>query len=175
MYYAAHVWASIQAYRHNHSNVSLQERCEWINSITQQLWPNIGHYTRKIINEQVEPLVKTTLDSYGLGGFKFEKFVLGRIPPRITGVKVYDKNVTSRDEIIMDLDLVFASDCDIKFRLKKITAQIGDFSLRGILRVVFKPLITDMPLIGGIQVYFLTSPEIDFDLGGVANALDAPG
>ena len=75
----------------------------------------------------------------------------------------------------MDLDLVFASDCDIKFSLKKISAKIGDFSLRGLLRVVFKPLIKDVPLIGGVQVYFLTQPEIDFDLGGVANALDAPG
>ena len=101
-------------------------------------------------------------------------FFSGRIPPRVTGIKVYDKNV-ARDEIIMDLDLVFASDCDIKFSLKKISAKIGDFSLRGLLRVVFKPLITDVPLIGGVQVYFLTPPEIDFDLGGVANALDAPG
>ena len=41
--------------------------------------------------------------------------------------------------------------------------------------MVFKPLITDIPLIGGIQVYFLTAPDIDFDLGGVANALDVPG
>ena len=107
-------------------------------------------------------------------GFKFEKVVLGRVPPRITGVKVYEKNI-ARDEIIMDLDLVFASDCDIKFSLKKITAKINDFSLRGVVRVVLKPLITEIPLIGGIQVYFLTPPEIDFDLGGVANALDAPG
>ena len=75
----------------------------------------------------------------------------------------------------MDMDLVFASDCDIKFSLKGLTAKIGDFSLKGLVRVVFKPLITDVPLIGGIQVYFLTSPDIDFDLGGIANALDAPG
>ena len=113
-----------------------------------------------------EPAVKSALDGYGLGGFKFEKVVLGRIPPRVTGIKVYEKN-TARDEIIMDLDLIFASDCDIKFSLKKISAKIGDFSLRGLLRVVLKPLITDVPLIGGVQVYFLTSPEIDFDLGGV--------
>merc|ERR1719464_1355022 len=151
-----------------------KERAEWINSIIKQLWPNVGHYTRKIINDTVEPEVKKALNSYGLTGFKFEKVVLGRIPPRVTGIKVYDKNV-ARDEIIMDLDLVFASDCDIKFSLKKISAKIGDFSLRGLLRVVFKPLITDVPLIGGVQVYFLTPPEIDFDLGGVANALDAPG
>lgn len=139
-----------------------------------QVWPNVGHYTRKIISESVEPAVKTALESYSLGGFKFEKVVLGRVPPRITGIKVYEKNI-GRDEIIMDLDLVFASDCDIKFSVKKIMAKISDFSMRGLLRVVFKPLISDIPLIGGVQVYFLTPPEIDFDLGGVANALDAPG
>ena len=50
------------------------------------------------------------------------------------------------------MDLVFASDCDIKFSVGKIKAKIMDFSLRGLLRVVFKPIINDMPLIGGVQV-----------------------
>jgi len=134
----------------------------------------VGQYTHKIVTESVQPAISAALKSYKIDGFKFEKVVLGRVPPRISGIKVYEKNV-SRDEIIMDLDLVFASDCDIKFSLKKITAKIGDFSLRGLVRVVFKPLISEVPLIGGIQVYFLTPPDIDFDLGGVANALDAPG
>ena len=56
-----------------------------------------------------------------------------------------------------------------------IKAKISDFSLRGLLRVVLKPLVSEIPLVGGVQVYFLTSPEVDFDLGGIANALDAPG
>ena len=151
-----------------------KERAEWINSIIQQLWPNVGHYTRKLISESIEPAVKSALEGYGLNGFKFERVVLGQIPPRITGIKVYDKNV-SRNEIIMDMDLVFASDCDIKFSIGKIKAKIMDFSLRGLLRVVFKPIVNEIPLIGGVQAYFLTSPDIDFDLGGIANAFDAPG
>ena len=140
----------------------------------QQLWPNVGHYTRDLIDNTVEPIVKEALAGYGFGGFSFDKVVLGRVPPRITGIKVYEKN-TDRKEIIMDLDLVFASDCDIKFSVSTITAKISDFSLRGLVRVVFKPLIKTIPLIGGVQVFFLTPPEIDFDLGGVANVLDAPG
>lgn len=32
------------------------------------------------------------------------------------GVKVYDKNV-SRNEILMDVDLFYAGDCDISFTL----------------------------------------------------------
>ena len=146
-----------------------------MNSITKQLWPNVGHYTRKIIVESVEPAVKSALEGYGLSGFRFERVVLGQIPPRITGIKVYDKNV-SRREIIMDADVVFASDCDIKFALgPKIKAKIMDFSLRGLVRIVFKPIVNEIPLIGGVQVYFLTPPDIDFDLGGVANAFDVPG
>ena len=28
-----------------------QERAEWVNSIIQQLWTNIGHFTKKIIHQ----------------------------------------------------------------------------------------------------------------------------
>ena len=62
----------------------LQERAEWINSIIQQLWPNVGHYTRKIINDTVEPEVKKALNAYNLTGFKFEKVVLGKKKNRKT-------------------------------------------------------------------------------------------
>ena len=30
-------------------------------------------------------------------------------------------------------------------------------------------------MLGGVQVYFLRDPEIDYSLGGVAGALDVPG
>lgn len=38
-----------------------------------------------------------------------------------------------------------------------------------------KPLITSVPLIGGLQVFFLNNPDIDFDLVGIADVLDMPG
>ncbi|CAB4056391.1 unnamed protein product [Lepeophtheirus salmonis] len=111
-----------------------RDRAEWLNSIIKQLWPNVGHYTRKLLSESIEPAVATALEAYKLNGFKFDH------------------------EIIMDMDIVLASDCEICFSVKKFKARISDFSLRGVIRVVFKPLIADIPLIGGI-----------------ANALDAPG
>ncbi len=39
----------------------------------------------------------------------------------------------------------------------------------------FRPLIGDVPLVGGLQVYFLNQPELDFDLGGAGNLLEIPG
>jgi len=38
-----------------------------------------------------------------------------------------------------------------------------------------KPLLTQMPLVGGLQVFFLNNPEIDFNLVGIADVLDFPG
>ena len=43
------------------------------------------------------------------------------------------------------------------------------------LRVILKPLIPQIPLFGGIQVFFLNSPTIDFNLIGVADVFDMPG
>lgn len=41
--------------------------------------------------------------------------------------------------------------------------------------LVMKPLISTMPLIGGVQYFFLNPPSLDFNLIGVADVLDMPG
>lgn len=150
------------------------ERCEWINRILQQIWPNANYYAKDLVKDVIEPKVAEALSEYKLNGFKFDRIMLGTIPPRIGGVKVYDKN-TSRNEIIMDMDLFYASDCDINFQLAGMKAGIKDFQIHGMIRVIMKPLISKIPLVGGLQIFFLNNPEIDFNLVGVADLLDMPG
>lgn len=127
-----------------------------------------------MVKEVIEPKVAEALKEYKLNGFKFDRILLGTIPPRIGGVKVYDKN-TSRNEIILDADLFYASDCDINFQLAGMRAGIKDFQIHGMIRVIMKPLISKIPLVGGLQVFFLNNPDIDFNLVGVADLLDMPG
>lgn len=43
------------------------------------------------------------------------------------------------------------------------------------MRVVLKPLISVMPIVGGVQAFFLNNPAIDFNLVGAADILDFPG
>lgn len=121
----------------------------------------------------VEPKIEKALANYKKG-FKFDRIVLGRIPPCVGGAKVYDKNV-SRNEIILDVNLIYASDCDISFLLAGMKAGIKNFQIRGMLRIIMKPLIPKMPLVGGLQIFFLSDPDIDFNLVGVADVLDLPG
>lgn len=150
------------------------ERCEWLNKILKQVWPNANHFARNMIKETIEPNVQKALEGYKLNGFKFERMILGTIPPRIGGIKVYDKNV-ARNEIIMDLDLFYAGDCDINFSLGGFRGGIKDFQIHGTVRVVMKPLIPNPPLVGGLQIFFLNNPNIDFNLVGVIDLLDMPG
>ncbi|KAL1497143.1 hypothetical protein ABEB36_008149 [Hypothenemus hampei] len=150
------------------------ERAEWLNRIIKQLWPTVNIYVKQIVRDTIQPILKTSLEKYKLSGFKFERIVLGTVPFRIGGVKVYDKNI-DRNEIVMDLDIFYAGDCDITFYLSGIKGGIRDFQLHGMLRVVMKPLITSVPLVGGLQVFFLNNPDIDFDLVGIADVLDMPG
>ncbi|CAK1599925.1 unnamed protein product [Parnassius mnemosyne] len=150
------------------------ERAEWLNRILLQVWPNVNHYAKTILKESIEPAVAESLANYKLNGFKFERVILGTIAPRVGGVKVYDKNL-SRDEIIMDVDLFYAGDCDISFVLQRIRGGIKDLQIHGMARIVMKPLITKLPLVGGLQVFFLNNPSIDFNLVGAADVLDMPG
>ena len=41
-----------------------------------------------------------------------------QVPPRITGIKMHDQNI-SRKEMIMDMDIVFASNLVVEFKVKK--------------------------------------------------------
>ena len=96
-----------------------KERAEWLNNIMKQLWPYVNEYVRNMLFTTVEPAVESALKGFKLSPFKFERdrVFLGQVPPRITGMKVYDTNV-SRKEIIMDVDIVFASDLEVVFKIK---------------------------------------------------------
>lgn len=73
------------------------------------------------------------------------------------------------------MNFSYAGDCDINFSLSGVKGGIKDFQLHGMVRVVMKPLITVMPIVGGLQVFFLNNPTIEFNLVGVADVLDMPG
>ncbi|KAL7303855.1 hypothetical protein TKK_0003977 [Trichogramma kaykai] len=156
------------------------DRAEWLNGILYKAWPSINHFGRDLCKTIIQDAIAERLLDYqkkipGLGkDFRFDRIVLGRIPPKINGVKVYDKH-TSRNEIVLDMDVMYAGDCDITFTMGTFKAGIKDFQLRGMLRVTLKPLIPIMPIVGGVQAFFLNVPVVDFNLVGVADVLDLPG
>ncbi|KAG5322758.1 ESYT2 protein, partial [Pseudoatta argentina] len=150
------------------------DRAEWLNRILYKVWPSMNQFVRQLCKQSIEPSIVEKLTEYKIKGFQFDRLVLGRIPPKIYGIKVYDKN-TSRNEIILDADIMYAGDCDITFFVGNIKGGIKDFQIHGLVRVVMKPMLPMMPLIGGVQIFYLNVPTINFNLVGVADILDLPG
>ncbi|XP_076667035.1 extended synaptotagmin-like protein 2 isoform X2 [Andrena cerasifolii] len=150
------------------------DRAEWLNKVLYKVWPSINHFARELCKQSIEPAIAEKLAEYKVKGFQFERLVLGRIPLKIYGIKAYDRN-TSRNEVIIDADVMYAGDCDITFSVGNIKSGIKDFQIRGMMRIVLKPLLPAMPLVGGIQAFFLNPPAINFNLVGVADVLDLPG
>lgn len=147
------------------------ERAEWLNKMVQQMWPYIGAHVCKTIRG-MEGMIEENIPSV-LRPFKFEEITLGEIPPRVGGLKVYIDNV-KRDEIVMDVEISYSGDCDINVSLKSLHAGIKDVLLHGVARVIMRPLINKIPLIGGVEVCFLRPPDLHFDLTNIANILDVP-
>jgi len=38
-----------------------------------------------------------------------------------------------------------------------------------------KPMLSVMPIIGGVQIFYLNNPTINYNLVGMADVLDLPG
>ncbi|XP_066138677.1 extended synaptotagmin-2-B-like isoform X2 [Euwallacea fornicatus] len=139
-----------------------REKAQWLNEIISQLWPNVNNYIVKYCRTKVQTNIRKKFDS-----FRFEDIDFGNRPPRIDGVKVYNKAV-AKDSIIIDFEIFYDGDCDINFSMSG--AQIGrikDFQMGVNVRTVLKPLLFKMPIIGGIQLFFLNIPDIHFDLEGI--------
>lgn len=55
------------------------ERCEWLNRVLKQVWPNANHYAKALLKDSIEPNVQKALSGFKLNNFKFDRMVLGTI------------------------------------------------------------------------------------------------
>uniref|UniRef100_A0A665X5A5 Extended synaptotagmin-like protein 2b n=1 Tax=Echeneis naucrates TaxID=173247 RepID=A0A665X5A5_ECHNA len=150
------------------------ERVEWLNKTVKQMWPYICQFVEKLFHETIEPAVKES--NTHLSTFSFSKIDMGDKPLRINGVKVYSENVDKR-QIIMDLQISFVGNTEIDVDIKRYYCKAGikSIQIHGVLRVVMEPLLSDMPLVGALSLFFLKKPLLDINWTGLTNLLDIPG
>ncbi|KAL9961907.1 hypothetical protein ACROYT_G030943 [Oculina patagonica] len=152
------------------------ENTTWLNNIINKMWPFIEGMTRNIIKESVEPEIQKKLPA-ALKTLYFDKIELGQKPPFIGNIKSYARGsgVARASEIIMDVDLTYNGDAQVKLTVKNVKLGISDFQIHGPLRIILKPLLSDQSIVGGITLFFLKRPKIAFNLTNLLNVLDFPG
>lgn len=152
-----------------------KEQAEWVNRIIDQMWPYVGEMVYKILKESVEPEMQKNMPK-ALNTLYFETIDLGNKPPYVANVTSYaSKSEHKKSEFIFDMDLCYNGDATIKLAVKKFKLGLSNIELRGILRVIFKPLVAEYNPVGGVTVFFLNRPKLKFDLTNLLNVLDLPG
>lgn len=156
--------------------LSESENAMWLNNIINRMWPFIEGMARMKIKENVEPEIQKKLPA-ALKTLYFDKIELGQKPPFIGNIKSYSRGsgAARASEFIMDVDVTYNGDAQLKLTLKNVKLGISDFQIHGPLRIILKPLMSDQSIVGGITLFFLKRPKIAFNLTNLLNVLDFPG
>ncbi|KAL9271534.1 Calcium-dependent lipid-binding protein-like protein, partial [Drosera capensis] len=154
------------------------EQVKWLNKQLSKLWPFIADAGEMVIKESVEPL----LEQYrpvGITSLKFSKLSLGRVAPKIEGIRVQSHK---EGQITMDIDFRWGGDPSIILAVEaamvaSIPIQLKDLQVFTIVRVIFQ-LAEEIPCISAVVVALLSEPKprIDYTLKAVGGSLTAlPG
>eukprot|EP00928_Gymnodinium_smaydae_P020542 TRINITY_DN1793_c0_g1_i1.p1 TRINITY_DN1793_c0_g1~~TRINITY_DN1793_c0_g1_i1.p1 ORF type:complete len:723 (-),score=177.51 TRINITY_DN1793_c0_g1_i1:485-2536(-) len=146
------------------------ESLGWLNALVGRLWPKIDEAAQKIMHEQVAPKVNEALPAFLQGQFAFDKFTLGRVPLKLGPIESLEKPWGIQLTVGINLD----SSCDIEVSLG---AKVGIEALKisGKLVIQLGPIIGEMPVVGGVVVYFLDPPKVDLKFTDLGKIVDMPG
>jgi len=150
------------------------ETVDWMNAILAKMWPRVDGAVQKIVHEQVTPMIneKIAKISRFAGKVEFEQFTIGEKSPVLGPIRVFELE----DGLKVHLHIDYVSDVDISIKWGPVM-RVGIEKLRFQGEVVIKlgPLIDEVPVIGGLNVYFYNCPQIGMDFTGAANVADCPG
>ena len=107
-------------------------RSEWTNTVIKHLWPHFENHVKQILRSiETDTELKKRLEGYHIKAVHFPHVSLGKIPPRLSGVKVHSSTFSSiqRDEIILDLSMQYAGDLKIEMEVVRYILRIYSLSM----------------------------------------------
>ncbi len=85
------------------------ERVQWLNAVLQKLWPRISVSTKKVIMENLQPVLDSSRPAF-LTSLHISKFDLGTLAPRIAGIR----NIQTEESIVrLDIELVWSGNPEV--------------------------------------------------------------
>jgi len=143
----------------------------WLDWIIKQVWPNVERMIQNIVKDKIEPEIDKELDKYGVAGraikgIHFTSVKLGSQMPILGPARAYRKSRQDFFGIQVDCDVRL--DCTPQVEMEVAGFKLGMKRLRfvGTVSMILKPLIDTAPIIGGVQMFLLNRPWVDFELGG---------
>mmetsp|Transcript_22808 Transcript_22808/g.44305 ORF Transcript_22808/g.44305 Transcript_22808/m.44305 type:complete len:630 (+) Transcript_22808:93-1982(+) len=155
------------------------ESMDWFNFLIEHLWPHIAKYAENIIRgyestvQKYMPLASSSVhfSSCSLGKKSLQ---FGPVVPRVVDAVFNDQRITDGG-VELDVHISYNSDVDIVLSTPIAKVGIADLSINGTMSIVFRPLISKSPFIGGMEILFNNPPEVEIDFKGIGNIADMPG
>eukprot|EP00927_Polykrikos_kofoidii_P064087 TRINITY_DN5911_c0_g1_i1.p1 TRINITY_DN5911_c0_g1~~TRINITY_DN5911_c0_g1_i1.p1 ORF type:complete len:637 (-),score=116.58 TRINITY_DN5911_c0_g1_i1:133-2043(-) len=143
---------------------------DWLNVLVRRLWPHIDKAVQRLIADVVEPKIRESAPVI-LNSLKFSEFSLGTKAAELGPIRVFEDG----DNFLLGIRVAFASDSVIEISANRMQLGVKSLHISGELMVSLQQLVDKLPIIGGIVVYFLNPPKVDYDLTGIADTLTQNG
>jgi len=148
------------------------DRVLFVNSIIRTLWPYYNAAIGKIAVDATVPIFRDVCSKVPAGllqSIDIERLSLGRHPLAIGGIKAYH---TKDDSCVFEAPLQWGSALRVRVgvRLKfgpfvvHVPLEVGDVQVRAVARISLRPLVEELPCLGGAEVSLLELPHYDLSL-----------
>ncbi|KAM3371146.1 hypothetical protein ACQJBY_018494 [Aegilops geniculata] len=156
---------------------STQQKLKWLNEELNKIWPFVNEAASELIKASVEPV----LEQYRpvvFAALKFSKLTLGTVAPQFTGISIIESN---EEGVVMELEMNWDANpsiiLDVKTRLGVgLPIQVKDIGFTGVFRLIFKPLVEQLPCFGAVCFSLRQKKKLDFKLKVIGGDISAiPG
>ncbi|KAM6553323.1 hypothetical protein CsatB_014085 [Cannabis sativa] len=153
------------------------QKLKWLNQHLSKIWPYVNEAASELIKTNVEPV----LEQYRpiiLSSLKFSKFTLGTVAPQFTGIRIVEDDGAS---VILDLEMKWDGNPSIVLDIKtlvgvRLPVQVKNIGFTGVFRLIFKPLVNELPCFGAVCYSLKEKKDLDFTLKVIGGDISAiPG
>lgn len=129
------------------------------------LWPSLrGFLEKEVLQGTVQNLLSNIVR-----GLRFDSTSLGDRPPDLHAVTCIADRQRLGDQLELVLDIGFhpGSALNVSLALGPLRAGIADFQFRGRLCVRLVGIVSRVPIVSGIKIFFANAPSLSFSLSAL--------
>lgn len=140
--------------------MSQPETAEWLTFVGNKIWPNFEMGFRKMFEGNLISVLQESLPAPLNEKVALRSFSLGSKFPKFGPVVALSKHHDRGKQVQLNLDLDYTTDTDVVIDLGIAAVGITQLSIKGTLCLKFKPLLTEIPVLCAMQLFFLNAPQI---------------
>ncbi|BDA51337.1 Synaptotagmin-2 [Coccomyxa sp. Obi] len=157
------------------------ERMGWINDVLVHLWPHASTAAAGMVRDMADPILKQNKPKW-MSNVSLHTFTLGDIPPRVSGCKVFRRD-HAQQEVLVEMDFTWAGNQKFQLQINPLPnlpvplgighmvarwlamrVGVSNINLHGRVRFALTPLMSKIPVVGGVKVSLVDPPDLSYQL-----------